>query len=284
MEKSKQGHVYILESDNCDCIKIGGTDFPPAKRLREINDTEPYKSLGPWRIVDFREVSDWRKVEHNLHYQFRDVQNHEIKNQKELFHLNKKVAVDALCAINPDEVLYRPKIDRLFQEERFLKYITELFKATGILNCIDMQGIWTFALFPSTNGGRFFTLNIGSHEVAFSTVSKKDRKQENYIVVDKMIFDPDFTELQNWILSHNGGIQEATYSTAKERAAAIHFECEFSEAIEIFKIQGFRRAVIAYWYDTLIDKANENKFSTYERYHNYNAVARILEYSREKDT
>ena len=42
MEKSKQGHVYILESDNCDCIKIGGTDFPPAKRLREINKTDKH--------------------------------------------------------------------------------------------------------------------------------------------------------------------------------------------------------------------------------------------------
>ncbi len=161
--KSKQGHVYILESDNCDCIKIGGTDFPPAKRLREINETEPYKSLGPWRIVDFREVSDWRKVEHNLHYQFRDFQNHEIQNQKELFHLQKKTAVDALCSINPDEVLYRPKIDRLFQEERFLKFITELFRNTGLVNCVDIQGLWTLALFPSTNGGRYFTLNIGSH-------------------------------------------------------------------------------------------------------------------------
>lgn len=263
--------------------KIGGTDFPPAKRLREINDTEPYKSLDPWRIVDFREVSDWRKLEHNLHYQFRDAQNHEIKNQKELFHLNKKTAIDALCSISPEEVLYRPKIDRLFQEERFLKYISELFLNTGLLNCIDMQGIWTFALFPSTNGGRYFTLNMGSHEVAFSTLSKKSKCQENYIIVDKMVFDSDFVDLQNWVLHHDGGIYEATYSTARERAVAVYFKCDFEEAIKIFKIQGFRRAVIAYWYDTLIEKKNENKLSTYERYHNYNAVARIIEYLKENE-
>lgn len=97
-----------------------------------------------------------------------------------------------------------------------------------------------------------------------------------------MVFDSDFIELQKWVSTHNGGIQKAAYSTAKERAAAIYFECDFFEAIKIFKIQGFRRAVIAYWYDTLIDKINKNKFSTYERYHNYNAVARILEYSKGK--
>ncbi|MBP3449120.1 MAG: GIY-YIG nuclease family protein [Spirochaetaceae bacterium] len=93
MKTSKQGHVYILESENCDCIKIGGTDFPPTKRLKEINETEPYKSLGPWVIVDFREVLDWRMVEHNLHYRFRDFQNKKILNQKELFHVSKNIAI-----------------------------------------------------------------------------------------------------------------------------------------------------------------------------------------------
>ena len=46
--KSKRGYVYVLQSARCDCIKIGGTDYPPLKRIKEINATEPYKSFGKW--------------------------------------------------------------------------------------------------------------------------------------------------------------------------------------------------------------------------------------------
>ena len=62
-----QGYVYILQSQNCDCIKIGGTDYPPLKRIKEINATEPYKSLGKWELAECLEVKNWRSVEHNLH-------------------------------------------------------------------------------------------------------------------------------------------------------------------------------------------------------------------------
>jgi hypothetical protein len=50
---------------------------------------------------------------------------------------------------------------------------------------MDVQGAWTFVLFPSTSGGSYFTINIGPHEVAFSTLVKKDQKQENMILVDR---------------------------------------------------------------------------------------------------
>ncbi|MBS6044723.1 MAG: hypothetical protein KH936_03745 [Neisseria sp.] len=40
------GYVYILTSKNCDSVKIGGSDYPPIKRIKEINQTEPYKKLG----------------------------------------------------------------------------------------------------------------------------------------------------------------------------------------------------------------------------------------------
>ena len=60
--KSKRGYVYVLHSARCDCIKIGGTDYPPLKRIKEINTTEPYKSFGIWTLADFRQVEDWRAV------------------------------------------------------------------------------------------------------------------------------------------------------------------------------------------------------------------------------
>ena len=275
---NKQGHVYILESENCDSIKIGGTDFPPSKRLKEINETEPYKSLGPWKIVDFREVIDWRKVEHNLHYRFRDFRNYDISNQKELFYVHKHIAMEALNSINPEEILYKPKIDRLFQDDRFLKYISNLFLYSGLIHCIDIQGVWTLSIYTQTNQGRFFTINIGSHEVAFSTFSKNDIKQLNYIVVDKMILDSEFTEIRNWIIHHEGEIGKANYKTALDRAYYISFKSDFKTACELFNLPGFTKLIVSYWYDALISKRNDCKMSTYERYHNYNAVAKIISF------
>jgi hypothetical protein len=60
---NREGYVYILTSPNSDCITIGGTDYPPLKRIKEINLSEPYKSLGPWSLADFPQVSDWKNVE-----------------------------------------------------------------------------------------------------------------------------------------------------------------------------------------------------------------------------
>src|SRR5260370_42463827 len=34
---------------------------------------------------------------------------------------------------------------------------------------LDIQGAWTLSVLPRTNGGRWFTVNISPHEVAFST-------------------------------------------------------------------------------------------------------------------
>lgn len=48
------GYVYILTSKNCDSVKIGGSDYPPIKRIKEINQTEPYKKLGKWELADFQ--------------------------------------------------------------------------------------------------------------------------------------------------------------------------------------------------------------------------------------
>ena len=277
--QSIQGYVYILQSPNCNCIKIGGTDYPPLKRIKEINATEPYKSLGAWSLADFRQVTDWRTVEHNLHYQFRSSLNKEIQNQKELFHLSVAEASKALSALNPAEIIYKPKIDRMFQDDAFLSYIVRLFKFTGLIHWIEQQGIWTFVLFPSTNGGRYFTLTIGSHEVAFSTLSKKDSPQMNMLVMDSLILD--FPEVKKWIKNHNGNIKKTEYDTALNHSVFIMFEGNFEDVAELFSLDGIRRALIAYWYESLIKKSEEAKLSTYERYHNYNAVAKIMEKIRE---
>lgn len=97
MQKSQVGHVYILVSPKSKYIKIGGTDYPPLKRIREINTSEPYKGLGPWRLADFRQVTDWRKVEASLHYAFRSKLIKDIDGQKELFHIS---VLDASAKLN----------------------------------------------------------------------------------------------------------------------------------------------------------------------------------------
>lgn len=273
--KSNEGYVYILSSVNCDCIKIGGSDYPPMKRLKEINSTDPYKSLGPWILSDFRQVSDWRKVEYNLHYQFRSKKNDKIEQQNELFFLSIHEASHALNEIDPDEIINKPKIDRMFQDNDFLVYIAQLFSFTGLMNWISIQGAWTFVLFPPTSGGRYFTLNIGSHEVAFSTLPTKTKKQLNMVLVDKLIFD--FGDVINWIASHEGKVEVDQYATALPRSTSLQFYGVFKDVIEFYALDGVRRALIAYWNEALITLQEKNVMSPYARYHNYNAVAKIKE-------
>jgi hypothetical protein len=269
----KLGYVYILSSPNCDCIKIGGTDYPPLKRIKEINNSEPYKSIGPWSLCDFRQVNDWRKVEYNLHYEFRSKLNIDIEQQKELFHITIFEASKSLNELDPELIIGKPKVDRLFQDESFLEYLVDLFRFTGILHWLEIQGMWTFVLFPSTAGGRYFTLNIGPHEVAFSTLPKKDEPQQNMILVDKLIFD--FGEVINWIKYHNGSIEVDHYERALPRSVSIQFEGSFSESSEFYKLDGVRRALIAYWNEALINLKEKETMSVYARHHNWNAIARI---------
>jgi len=241
--ENAQGFVYILTSPNTECIKIGGTDYPPAKRIKEINQSEPYKSLGPWSLADFRQVQDWRKVEYSIHYSLRSHLNLEIDRQKELFRISVHEASEILNSIDPEQIVNKPKVDRLFQDDLLLDYVTKLFIFTGLMNWLNIQGSWTFALFPSTSGGRYFTINLGPHEVAFSTIGKRDQKQVNMVLVDRLVLD--FGEVINWISAHNGSITVDHYVTALPRSTSLVFEGDFNDALEFYSLDGVRRALIA---------------------------------------
>ncbi len=275
------GYIYILTSPKIGSVKIGGTDYPPLKRIKEINYTEPYKSLGPWSLADFRQVTDWPRIEYNLHYIFRSKLDSSIKGQKELFTVSQQEASLALEGIDPNHVIYKPKIDRMFQDEEFLHFIVNLFKFSGLLNWLDIQGAWTFVLFPSTNGGRYFTINIGGHEVAFSTLQKRKRPQMNMLLVDKLILD--FPEIDNWIYQHNGAIKESNYETALPRATSLIFEGTFNDTNELLSLDGVRRALIAYWNEALIKMKENSKLSLYSKFHNWNAIAKIYKFIRENN-
>lgn len=267
------GYIYILTSPNSDCVKIGGTDFPPMKRLKEINATEPYRSIGPWTLADFRQVTEWRSLESNLHYTFRAHLDTSVERQKELFRVPVHAAIEVLDSIDPERIVNRPKIDRMFQDASFLSYIKRLFVFSGLLNWLDIQGAWTFVLFPSTSGGRYFTINIGPHEVAYSTLRRRERPQINMVLLDRLILD--FSEAVNWIADHSGRIEIDHYQRALPRATTIEFFGTFEEVLEFTRLDGVRRALIAYWNEALIRMKEDDLSSVYARFHNWNAIARL---------
>nr|UOP05442.1 GIY-YIG nuclease family protein [Conchiformibius kuhniae] len=148
-----QGYVYVLVSPNCDSLKIGGSDYPPFKRLKEINHSEPYKHWGKWELADFRQVRNWRKVKRSLHYAFRSRLNTRLPHQKELFRISLKEASDAFHAVDEDEIIGKPKVDRMFYDAPFRDYLQQLFVFAGLTHWLAYQGAWTFVLFPATEEG-----------------------------------------------------------------------------------------------------------------------------------
>ena len=270
--KSLRGHVYVLTSPKCEHIKIGGTDHAPLKRIREINSSEPYKALGPWSLHDFRQVTDWRKVEYSLHYTFRAKQVTGIVGQKELFSISPVEASRHLAQIDESLILKKPKIDRMFQDQEFSFFLLKLFGIAGLLNWVDHQGAWTFSLFPSTNGGRYYTINIGPHEVAFAT-SRRNDKPVHMILMDKLI--QDFPDVQDWLKKTNGCLEHDQYSSALHRATSVFFEGDFNTALDFLALKGVRRAIIAYWAEALIGMQERGSSSVYARLHNWNAVAEL---------
>ena len=124
-------------------MKIGGTNFPPLKRIKEINSSEPYKSHGAWTLCDCMQVDDWPMVESHLHFKFRSKLNKSIKGQRELFAVSPAEASEHLHAIDVIHIVKKPKVDRLFFEHEFSVFLAKLFRTTTILNWMDFQGAWT---------------------------------------------------------------------------------------------------------------------------------------------
>lgn len=270
--RMNRGHVYILTSANSELIKIGGTDYPPMRRIRAINAAEPYRSLGPWTLYDFREVRDWRRVEYNLHYAFRSKLAKTPGGQRELFQVPPSRARRELEVLDPDQVVNKPKIDRMFQDQEFSQFLCRLFTFTGILNWIDMQGAWTFVLFPSTAGGRYYTINIGRHEVAFASLPDPTGEGcYHSFVLDILI--RDFGEVRRWVEEHGGSFRSDAYASALQRSLSVGFAGTFGDALDFLRLPGVRRALLAYWSEALIELQERGSGSAFSRFHNWNAVA-----------
>ena len=272
-----QGFVYILVSPNSSYIKIGGTERPISERLRGINGTESYADHGPWELSDFLHVTDWRLVEGGMHRHFEGKNVRDIAGTRELFTVPPHEARKRLRLTDVALRVGHEKTDKIFQNRDAGLFLYKLFQLSGLYGSLDIQGAWTLSLLPKTNGGRWFTLNIGPHEVAFSAFKNVGGKYEHYVVLDRLILD--FPETIIWIGKHDGVVREADYISA-DRAVIISFWADFANAERIFSLPGVRRALIAYWAEALADLRERKAKSVYARYHSYDAVSELIEYKR----
>ncbi len=272
-----QGFVYILVSPNSSNIKIGGTERPMSERLRGINGTESYADHGPWELSDFLHVTDWRLVEGGMHRHFGERNVRDVAGTRELFSVPPHEARTRLRLTDVALRVDHEKTDKIFKNRNLGLYLFKLFQLSGLYGSLDIQGAWTLSLLPKTKGGRWFTLNIGPHEVAFSTLKPIDGKFEHYLILDRLILD--YPETTIWIGKNDGEVQEATYASA-DRAVIISFREDFANAERIFGLPGVRRALIAYWAEALADLRERKTKSVYARYHSYDAISELIEYKR----
>ena len=274
------GFVYVLSSPACPAIKIGGTIVGPSQRLRGINSTAPYGDHGPWQIIDFIQVHDWRHVERIFHTRFKDDRYSKIVSASELFIVSVEAVRREIEALDGELIVSREKIDTLFQTRALASFLEILFRTTGLTNWLHAQGSWTLSLFPSTNGGRYFTINIGNHEVAFATQSTETLTLFN-ITMDELI--EDFPDVMDWINNHEGGVFDTPYKTAFPRSVTVNFICNLADAGQFFAMPGIRRAMTAYWSEALIDWTGRDAKSMHIKSHNYNAVAAICRQIQNRD-
>lgn len=274
-----QGFVYVLASPNTNFIKIGGTERPLSERLRAINGSVSYGDQGPWELSDFLQVTDWRLVEKGMHKHF-DKARVRVRGDnaaRELFDVPLYAARKRLQMTDVALRVGHERTERLFKTRDVKLFLYKLFEFSGLFGNLDIQGAWTLSLMPM-GGSRWYTLNIGPHEVAFSRRSSAGGKFLHVLVLDRLILD--YPETIIWIGKNGGEVEEAPYRSARERATAVRFWQDFANAERALGLPGVRRAVSAYWSEGLAGLRERNVKSSFARYHSYNAVSRLLEYKR----
>lgn len=276
-----QGFVYVLVSPNSSFIKIGGTKHPISKRLQEINCTASYADHGPWDLSDFLHLTDWQLVEGKLHRHFQKNQVRHISGTRELFDLAPHEARKQLRLTDAALRIGHEKTAQLFQNRDLKLFLFKLFQLSGLFGYLDMQGAWTLTVLTSTKCGRWFTINIGPHEVAFTSRERRHEMPRHCLVLDRLILE--YSESVKWLRKNGGEIEKAPYRSARERSVLVSFESDFADAEKFFGSAGVRRALVAYWLESLADLRSRAAKSTYARYHSYDAVAELLEYKRARE-
>jgi len=141
-------------------------------------------------------------------------------------------------------------------------FLANLFRTSTILNWLDLQGAWTLSLFPNTGGGRYYTLNIGTHEVGYSKLERHGFPPHHMIFTDSLI--EDFCEVKKWLQEHSGFFKRGdVYSSSLGHSTSIHFDGSFDTAIEFLSLPGVRRAIIAYWTEALVQLQERTALSVH---------------------
>ncbi len=225
-------------------------------------------------LFDLRQVNDWKLVEVSLHRVFSEQRARDIAGVDELFRVSPVSVRRELERIDPASLIGQVAVDKMFGDGDFAAYLRKLFVFAGLPNWLDIQGAWTLTLYPGTNGGRYFTINVGTHEVAFSTLPfEAGGPSQHCLVVDALILD--FVEVVDWVEQRGGGLEQSPYASALPRAVSVWFDAPFCDAELFFQLDGVRRALIAYWSEALLLLYQKGSSSMFARFHNHNAVSTL---------
>jgi hypothetical protein len=278
-----EGLIYVLHSPRCKSIKIGRTNVSLVERIRGINASPNYGPLGLWTVAGCLRVFNTESIERRLHKLFAQKRSHLDNGVNELFEVSVLEALDELAKIEPELRAGHPQATKLFRDHLFRDYLLKLFHLTGLFGALDQQGAWTLSLYPSTAGGRYFTLNIGTHEVAFSTLPRKRSTEEqlSFVVVDRLLLD--FQDTISWLENNGGQILETTYETDRGRSVMVEVPGPFTKMMMFLELDGVRKALIAYWVDWLVEMREHQTKSLFARFHNYEAVFLLADYRRLKE-
>ena len=276
----RSGWIYALRSDNSSSIKIGRTSTTPFQRLRELNAHEVYGPLGPWQHLHLKQVRDTIAVETALHRKLSAFRSQAFGSARELFDISPQRARLELDAIPQADLTAPVPLNKLQLDPPFLHYLRSLFEYAGLENFKEIQEAWIFSLFPKTAGGRFFTLNIDRHEVAYSAPIVGEPDLVHHIIVVDRLAKRD-RELKRWLKQNFGWFERIPYPSNWGDAIVVCFQAPFDDSLGIFELSGFRRALIAYWFDALLRMQERGTRSLHAKRHNYDATSEIFRHLAE---
>jgi len=266
------GYIYALTSPKTTYVKIGLSERLPPLRLAEINAND-YGGFAPWSIHDFIHVKDVAKTETYLHRGLRDVLARDVPGTKELFRITPDQATKLFEDCPRDHFFGDVRLERLRHNIDFSQFLRALLHVSGLDLVMHLQGYWTLSLYPSTNGGRLFTINIGQHEVAFALDPRGRERVEFVLVTDKLaargIRASTFGALYSKLL----------YTSASARLRRTSMICSLQEAKLRLHDPVLRRGLVAYWMDHLIRISEEGRPSLHAKHHNSNAVRQVMKHS-----
>ena len=220
-----------------------------------------------------------------MHHHFKKYHYQSKTGARELFRIPALTARNQLLKTDKSlRIGYLEKTTRLNENYDLKVYLYNLFNLTGLYGQYDLQESWTISIFPATGrNGRYFTINIGRHEVAFSTLPEKGETESLHVLImDSLI--QEYPKTIQRIKKYHGEIHDASYyKSAGERVVSISLFGDLARAQEFLDLPGVSRAMIAYWYDRLaILRKNKSK-SLHARFHDYDAAYELLNFKRARE-